>query len=55
VFAVGGHVQLGERFEPGADPRLDRVDERAVEIEDQSARIGQAREVGAQRLPRRIR
>lgn len=52
VLALSLDADFCEDLQPGLDPRLDRVDERAIEIEDQSARILELVE-SAQRLPRR--
>ena len=50
VVAVGRDAVLLERAQPRLDARLDGVNERAVEIEDQSARRGKRVEAGQRRF-----
>lgn len=52
VLTLGGYADLGKRLEPCLDSGVDRVDQCAVEIEDDRAGIAQRREA-AQRRPRR--
>jgi len=52
VLTLGGDADLGKRLEPCLDSSVDRVDQCAVEIENDRAGIGQRRKA-AQRRPRR--
>src|SRR5687767_4033745 len=49
MHPIGGQANLLEDLQPGANARLDGVDERAVEIEDQRPRIGQVGEADQRR------
>jgi hypothetical protein len=55
VVALGLDADLFEDLQPGLDARLDRVDERPIEVEDQPARIGQLLESAQRRLRKKMK
>ena len=51
VVAFGGDALLLERAQPRLDACLDRVDERAIEVEDERARAAEARRDRSTSIP----
>lgn len=50
MVALGRDADLGEGLQPRPDARFDRVDERAIQVEDDCTQIGQLSEPGQRRL-----